>query len=360
MSKEKTLKELRTQMEALEAEVRAENGSAVEIREVEENQEEMEMRGVEQFIKGNTFAPEVRAMTAVSGSAGAITVPVNLSNQIIEKLVEQAALFGRAKSFAPVSGNLEILRESNINSATFIGEMPSQAEQDALKSDFSFDKVVLEQRRAATAIELSQQLVNDSGINVIEYATGVMTRRLAREMDKSVLTGVKTNKQFEGILTVNTTTFPAILPVAPVAANAVDAVLLDALLDLTLSINPEYLDGAVFVVGRPMFNKIAKLKDANGQYHLVKDVVNGKPAYRLFGHEVLIQENMPALATGAITVAFVNFGVAYATMIKRGAQFKRISDDTTQALRGSHLLMLDIYADGKIINENAIRFLKQA
>jgi HK97 family phage major capsid protein len=262
MSKEKTLKELRAQMEALEAEVRAEVGNTVEVREIEESQEDIEMRGVEQFIKGNIMAPEVRTMTTTTGS---ITVPVNLSNQIIEKLVEQAQLFGRAKSFSPVSGNLEILREQTIGGATFIGEM-----ENAAMSDFTFDKVVLEQRRAATAIELSQQLVNDSGINVIEYATGVMTRRLAREMDKSVLTGVKTNKQFEGILTVNTTTFPAILPVAPVAANAVDAVLLDALLDLTLSINPEYLDGAVFVVGRPMFNKIAKLKDANGQYHLVK------------------------------------------------------------------------------------------
>jgi HK97 family phage major capsid protein len=347
MSKEKTLKELRAQMEALEAEVRAEAGNAVEVREIEESQEDIEMRGVEQFIKGNMLAPEVRTMTTTTG---AITVPVNLSNQIIEKLVEQAQLFGRAKSFQPVSGTLEVLREQNIGGATFIGEM-----EDAAKTDFTFDKVVLEQRRAATAMELSQQLVNDSGINVIEYATGVMTRRLARELDKSVLTGVKTNKQFEGILTD-----AGVQTVASVAAAATDAVLLDALLDVTLAVHPEYLDGAVYVVGRPFFNRIAKLKDANGQYHLVKDVINGKPGYRLFGHEVLIQENMPALATGAITCAFVNFGVAYATMVKKGAQFKRISDDTTQALRGSHLLMLDIYADGKIINENAIRFLKQA
>lgn len=347
MSKEKTLKELRAQMEALEAEVRAEAGTVVEVREVEVNTEEVELRGVEEFIRGNVYAPEVRTMTTTSGS---ITVPVNLSNQIIEKLVEQAALFGRAKSFQPVSGNLEILKENEINSAAFVGEM-----ENISPADFTFDKVVLEQRRAGTAIELSQQLVNDSGINVVEYATGIMTKRLAREMDKSVLTGNKANKQFEGILTDAT-----VQTVASVAAAATDAVLLDALLDMTLSVHPDHLEGAVFVVGRPMFNKIAKLKDANGQYHLVKDVVNGKPAYRLFGHEVLIQENMPALATGAISVAFVNFGVAYATMIKKGAQFKRISDDTTQALRGSHLLMLDIYADGKIVNNKAIKFLKQA
>jgi HK97 family phage major capsid protein/HK97 family phage prohead protease len=348
MSKEKTLKELRAQMEALEAEVRAEASNAVEVRDVEVNKEEVELRGVEQFLRGQVHAPEVRQMTT---STGAITVPVNLSNTIIEKLVEQAQLFGRAKSFQPVSGNLEILRENEINTATFIGEW-----ENVGMADFTFDKVTLEQRRAGTAIELSQQLVNDSGINIVEYATGVMTKRLARKMDESVLKGVKTNKEFEGILTADQTKAKV---VASVAAAATDAVLLDALLDVTLSVHPEYLDGAVFVVGRPFFNKIAKLKNAQGEYQLVKDVVNGKPAYRIFGHEVLIHEAMPVLATGAITAAFVNFGVAYATMIKKGAQFKRISDDTTQALRGSHLLMLDVYADGKIINENAIRFLKQ-
>jgi HK97 family phage major capsid protein len=129
---------------------------------------------------------------------------------------------------------------------------------------------------------------------------------------------------------------------------------------MTLSVHPDYLDGSVFIVSRPVFNQIAKLKDANGNYHLVRDVVNGKPAYKILGHEILIQDNMPAVAAGAITVAFVNFGVAYATMIKKGAAMKKISDDTTQALRGSHLLMLDIYADGKIINPEAIKFLKQA
>lgn len=59
-------------------------------------------------------------------------------------------------------------------------------------SDFTFDKVTLEQRRAATAIELSQQLVNDSGIDVVNYAVGVMTRRLARKLDETVLNGDKT------------------------------------------------------------------------------------------------------------------------------------------------------------------------
>ncbi|SEA91316.1 phage major capsid protein [Bacillus nitratireducens] len=346
MSKEKQLKELRAQMEAMEAEVRAEQETAqeVEVREVEVDPTEAELRGVEQFLKGDIHGAEVRTMTT---GTGAITVPTSLSNVIVEKLVEEAALFGRAKGFTPVSGTLEVLREKSIGNATFVGEM-----DPAQMSDFEFDKITLEQRRAATAIELSQQLVNDSGIDVVNYAVNVMTRRLARKLDETVLNGDPADKQFEGILTSGL--------VDVVGTHQADKISIDNLLDMTLAVHPDHLQGSVFVMGRPAFNQVAKLKDVQGNYHMVKDVVNGKPVYKIFGHEILIQDKMPKLATGAISVVFINFAEAYATMIKKGAQMKRISDDTTQALRGTHLLMLDIYCDGKILNEDAIKFLKQA
>ena len=349
MDKEKQLKELRAQLEALETEQRAAEANAVEVRaEVPAvDEKEAELRGVEQFLKGDSMSPEVRALT--TGNQ-AITIPTSLSNVIIEKLVEEAALFGRAKNFQPTSGTLEVLREQAIGGATFIGEQENAEVDNTLE----FDKVVLEQRRAATAIELTQQLINDSGINIVNYATGVMTKRLAREMDKSVLKGDKTKKQFEGILTS---------PVAEVVkeisfADASDADVLDALLDVTLSVHPDILDGAVFVVNRATFNRIAKIKDVNGNYQLVKDVVNGKPAYRILGHQILIQDHMTGAGAGEVSVAFVNFGVAYATMIKKGASMKRINADTKNALAGTELLLLDIYADGKILNEEAIKFIK--
>jgi HK97 family phage major capsid protein/HK97 family phage prohead protease len=347
MNKEKQLAELRAQMEALEVEVRAENASAVEVRGEVESAEAVELRGVEMYLKGNVLADEVRTMTTTTG---ALAVPKQLSQTIIEKLVEQAPLFGRAKSFQPVSGTLEILRENTINSAAFVGEM-----ENVTAADFTFDKVVLEQRRAGTAIELTQQLVNDSGINVVDYAVNVMTKRLAREMDRSVLVGDKNNKQFEGILT----TTAAGTVAASVTGGAAN-IKIDDLLTAQLAMHPDLIDGSVWVVSRPTFNAIAKLKDLQGNYYLNRDVVNGRSAYRVLGNEIIIQDNMPAAATGAIIVAFINFSESYATMIKKGAQFKRITDDTTQALRGSQLLILDIFADGKIINEAGIKFIKQA
>lgn len=348
MDKEKQLKELRAQLEALETEAVKEVATAKEVRaEAPEAAEAVEMRGVEQFLKGNMHSEEVRAMTTGSQS---ITVPTILSNVIIEKLVEQAALFGRARNFQPTAGTLEVLRETAIGGATFIGEQ----ENAEIDNTLGFDKIVLEQRRAATAVELTEQLINDSGINIVQYAVNVMTKRLAREMDKSVLKGDKNAKQFEGILTST---------VAEVVkeinfATAEDADVLDALLDVTLAVHPDLLDGAVFVVNRATFNRIAKIKDANGNYQLVKDVVNGKPAYKILGHQILIQDHMTGAGAGEISVAFVNFDAAYATMIKKGASMKRVNADTKNALAGTELLLLDIYADGKILNEEAIKFIK--
>ncbi len=348
MSKEKQISELRQQLEALETEQRENEKDAVEVRDVKENDSEKEIRGVEQFLKGDMNSEEVRTLTTGSQS---IAVPTVLSNQIVEKLVEQAAIFGRARNFQTVSGNLEILRETNIGDAAFVGENESLT-----ANDFSFDKVQLEQRRAGTAIELTEQLINDSGINIINYATGVMTRRLARKLDEQALIGDKANKSFEGVLTVDRVANPEVTVGSHTAGN----VTADNLLDMTLSMNPEYLADAVFVMSRATFNQVAKLVDADGRYLLVRDYVDGKPIYKIFGQQIVIQDKFPAAAlAGDVTVLFCNFAEATASMTKKGASLKRVGD-TTSALKGTQMLLLDIYADFKIINEDAIRVLELA
>ncbi|PFU40152.1 phage major capsid protein [Bacillus cereus] len=347
MSKEKQLKELRAQMEALEAEQRAEQETAkeVEVRDVEVDPTEIENRGVELFLKGDMLAPEVRALT--TGSQ-AITVPTVISNQIIEMVVEKADLFRRTKQHRPVSGTLEVLRKSKKASSAFIGEWDS-----AGTTDFKFDKVILEQRRAVAAIELSQQLVNDSGIPIIDYTANEIATALAEKLDESVLTGLVANKEFEGILSANVPTSNVSTYKAGTGITVAD------LNKMILNSPKKYAKDSIFIMSRPTFVQVASLQYPDGRFVLTHDVINNEPSYKIFGHEIVISEDMPAVATGKVAVIFINMAEAVNSMVKRGAQMKRISDDTTQALRGSHLLMIDIYADSKIVNEKAIRFLKQ-
>lgn len=316
-----------------------------EERSVEQNLE-FEIRAVEQFLRKQD-GEEVRTVT--SGAApGSLVVPTNLSNMIIEKLFEIAPIFSRTRNFSPIAGVLEVLREQTIGTAGFVGELT-----DLVANDFTMDKVRLTQKRAGTAIELSQHIINDSGIDVVGYAINLLTRRLGQTLDKNVIVGTgDAGGQFEGMLPA------AGVDIGSVTTAAIGAVGTDDLLDLYNSIHPDYQAGCVFVMARSAFNTLVKLKDANNQYYFIRDITAGAAGYRLFGLPVLITDAMPAIAANNFPVLMANFNEAYATMTKKGLNLQHIFGDSRQALRGAHLLLLDGYFDGKILNPDAAKFLK--
>lgn len=309
---------------------------------------EQEKRAMEQWIAGKFDGEEYRDLTT-STAPGQLTIPTHLSNLIVEKLYERAPIFSRTRNFTPVNGFLEILKEGNHGTAAFVGEMA----ENVTPNDFSLSKVKLDQKRVVSAVQLSQHLINDSGIDVVDYAIKMLTKRTAQEIEKNVLAGDKALGQFEGILKTDITS------IDKVTAVSGDAITIDELLDLFNSMNPEYHKGAVWVMARHTLNMIAKIKDANGHYFFTPEVTENGPVYKIFGCPVLIQEAMPVHQAGrGRTVVFANFNEGYATMTKKGLELKRVNNDTTQALRGSELLVLDGYMDGKILNEDAIRCLK--
>lgn len=306
---------------------------------------EMEIRAVDQFIR-NQDGEELRAVTT-GASPGAMTIPTYLHDEVVEKLFEVAPLFAMSKNFTPVNGFLEILREQSLGEAAeFVNEMSTVG-----ANDFTMDKIKLEQRRVATSIELSQHLINDSGIDVVKYATNVLIRRMGQTLDRTVLKGDKTLGQFEGLLKSES--------IGETSATTATGITIDNLLDLYTSMNPEFVKGAVFVVSRPVFNLIAKLKDGFGHYHLVRDVAENGVTYKLFECPVLINDAMPPAIANQRSVFFANFAEGYATMTKKGMELKKIDNDSVQASKGATLLILDAYMDGKILNPDAIKALKQ-
>lgn len=356
MTNLKAINEQRALLDAQEAELRGEAVQTVETRAGVQNTlstEEFETRAIEQFLRGQEGKElkELRAVTTTSnipnGGTHNVTIPTHLSNVIVEKLTEYAPLFARTRNFTPVNGFLEVLREQTIGTAGFFGEMNA----NNMTSDFSMDKIRLDQKRVGTAIELSQHLVNDSGIDVVNYAISILSRRLGITLDDSILNGNKAT-QFEGVVR------DASDSIQKVTTQAVGAISVDDILALYNAMNPEYQHGAVFVMARSTFNEISKLKNAKtDDYFLIRDVATTGITYSLFGVPVLINDNMPGFGEGMKSILFANFGHGYATMTKKGLNLQHIAGDTTQALRGSHLLLLDGYMDGKILNPDALKML---
>ena len=305
---------------------------------------DFEIRALDQLIRRKD-GEELR--TAISTSANGEIVPTHLYPEVIQKLEEVAPLFSLVPKLTPQAGIIEIPRETGIGTAGFVGEM-----DNLTANAFTMDKVKLEQRRCGSAMEISQNIMNDAGIDVVSYAKDVLYRRLGYALDRNMINGSKTN-DFEG------------LKLAPEQCNVKigtnGVITIEDFINLLNALHPTRQTGAVWVMSRELFNAVSLLKDGNGNFYLLRqqNVVTGQPEYRLLNLPIYINDAVDKDFTSASKKVcyLVNFAEAYKGMIKKNMEIKQISGDTVQSLRGSHLLTLDIYADVKIVQPEAIRVL---
>lgn len=341
--------EERTEFDALENEIRSLNVQILEAEgrqkdgeKIEENTEvremeiqEKELRGLEQFIRKQD-GEEKRALQMTD--AGASVIPENVEGMIVRKMEETSPVFARARKFPSVAGTLKIAKETALSDAGFVGE-GSDVEEIAI----SLADVKLTQKRVGAALSLSNQLIHDSAVNVVDYAVNLLSRRAGKAVEKSILVGAG-GEEFTGIkgADLETVTLEGVLAV-------------ENLLDVYNTLHPDFLGGAGFVMSRPFFNKVAKLKDNNGHFYVQNGVVNGRPTYTLFGAQIIVSDVMDSGANaGDVPVIFGDIEAAYAVMIKKGFALQHVTGDTKQALRGSQLLVLDGYMDGTVYNEQAL------
>lgn len=314
---------------------------------------ELEVRGMEQFLRGQ-YGEERRALTDANttdgvgtegGTAGqqGVTIPENVYGEIIELLGENAPVFEMARKFPSVTGNLKIAREGDQDDEGFIGET-----LDATKLKPMLKAVTLKQKRVAAALQLTNQLVNDSAVDIVGYSTRRLSRSAAKAIERGILIGAKSSEDADD-------TFRPIIGDAGVLTHtvaAIDALTVEEILDIYGTLNPGYLDGAAWIVSRAVFNKMLKLKDGDGSYLVFRTIVEGRPGYTLLGCPVYVSDVLKDNATSQ--VVFGNISEGYGMMIKKDMNLVAVTADTTQALAGGRLYVLDAYMDGAVVNPNAI------
>lgn len=315
---------------------------------------EKEVRGFEQFLRGR-YGEERRALEEASTTTlanstegtpgnGGVTVPTVVYDTIIEKLSEASPIFEAVRKFTSVTGNLKIAREDTLHDEGFIGET-----LDATKIRPTLKTVTLNQKRVGAATQLTNQLINDSGIDIVGYTNGLLSRSVMRAIERGILLGAKTGEEADQ-------TFRPVIGDADVENVEFEGEGpgVEDILTLYSSLNPGYLDGSLFIMSRRVFNHILKLKDGDGTYLVFRDIVNGKPGYTLFGVPIYVTSILEDAPEGK-EIVFGNFQQAYGLLIKKNMNMIVVTADTTQALAGGRLAVLDAYMDGAVFNPDAVK-----
>lgn len=353
------LRSLKSDIEALDANIekeketrskeREEIGGANNMDHEKDQAIEVEVRAVDKYLRDNTdvelrnLSDAVTVGNATENTAGngGITVPLNVHNEIIRELTEASPVFAAARKFGSVTGQLKVAREVGVDDTGFIGEAV-----DASKIKPTLKSVTLNQKRVGAAIQLTNQLLNDSGVDLVGYSTDRLSRSLARTIERAILVGAKSGETASDV-------FRPIVGDSEVAHISLvgETPTVDELIDIYGSLNPSYLSGAMFIVSRKVFNAMLKLKDGDGAYLILRDQVNGQPGYRLFGVPVYVSDFLTGQEK---QIVFGNINQAYGMLVKQGINLTNVTADTTQALAGGRLVIMDTYLDGAVINPKAV------
>jgi len=97
----------------------------------------------------------------------------------------------------------------------------------------------------------------------------------------------------------------------------------DALITLMHKLKAGYLPKAKWLMPRSVVDVVRKLKDGNSDAYVWQPSLDVENPATLLGFPVIMAEDMPAIASGSLSVAFGNFEEAYTIVDRIGMRVLR-------------------------------------
>jgi HK97 family phage major capsid protein len=217
--------------------------------------------------------------------------------------------------------NLDVPKVTLHGTAAIVGEGTALAENDP-----QFGKTTLQAWKYGQLVQMSNELLTDSGVDVVSFVARDCARAIARATDSHYATGNGSNQPL-GFMTAMGT--------GVTGANGGTGVpSFDNLIDLVYSVNSAYrANGAQFAMRDATAGYVRKLKDTTNQYLWQPSTQIGQPD-RLLSFPVVEVPAIAAMGTGIKSIGFGDFAGYYvrdvgSVRLERSDEFAFSSDLVT-------------------------------
>lgn len=276
-------------------------------------------------------------------------LPTSFVGQLYRYLVDTSSIRQTNPTvYTTASGeNLVVPVSTAEGSATWVAEA-----QALSASDPTLTSVTLSAHKVAKLLQVSTELLADTGFDIVGYMAEHAGRNLGIAVDAGYVAGTGTTQPLG---------FLAAATVALTAANGTGSTTTlptggavvggDILIELFHSVIPQYRARSSFVMNDSTIKVVRKLKDTTGQYLWQPALVAGQPD-TLLGRPVYADPHMPAIGVSATPIAFGDFA-GYFIRDVTPIRFER-SDD--YAFGNDLVSFRAIYrTDGKLADVQAVK-----
>ncbi|WP_282695491.1 phage major capsid protein [Streptomyces sp. CC208A] len=257
-----------------------------------------------------------RTLSKLTAGAGANTVPISFYNQLVQHMIETSGVLAAGPTvLRTATGEQLQIPKTTAHSASagIVAEAGTLTPNEP-----TFGQVSLDAYKYGFLLQVSHELANDTGVDLLGYLAMQAGRALGNGFGAHLVTGDGSSKP-NGVLTTSTLGVTG-------AASVAGAPSADDLIDLFYSVIAPYRmsTSCGWMMRDATIATVRKLKDGNGQYVWQPALTQGSPD-TILGKPVHTDPNMPAVALGAKSILFGDFSTYFVREVET-VRFER-SDD---------------------------------
>jgi HK97 family phage major capsid protein len=255
------------------------------------------------------------ALTVGSATGGGDTVPVSFYDRLVQHMIQNSAILqSGATILNTTSGEtIQVPKTTSHSTAAIVTEGNAIGESEPV-----FGQVPLAAYKYGTLIQISRELLDDTGVDLEGYLSMQAGRALGNAFGAHAITGTGSS-QPHGVVRDATLGVTGGTGVGGAFSS-------DNLIDLFFSVIAPYRksSAATWMMADSSIANARKLKDTTGQYIWQPGLQAGVPD-TILGKPVLTEPNVASVATSAKSVVFGDMS-QYFVRLAGGIRFER-SDD---------------------------------
>lgn len=301
---------------------------------------------------------ERKALSAGSDPDGGYLLPESTQGRIVSKVFEQSTMRRLANVQTISTNKISGIIDNDEASAGWVSELGARSDTGTPQ----VGQYEIEAHEMYAMPKASQTVIDDAATDIESWLSGKVADKFARVEGAGYTTGTGAG-QPRGLFAYTTVAtgddsrdWGQFEHVKTGANGDFHTTKGDPLFDLEGAFKPVYLQNASWLMRREVRTKIRKMKEATSDRYLWEPSMQAGTPDRLNGYPVDIDQYVPALATGSLSLAFGDFREAYTIVDRIG--IRTLRDPYTQ--KPYVVFYSTKRTGGGAVNFEAVKFLKFA
>lgn len=282
------------------------------------------------FLRKNDklLTPEqIKAMSVGSDPDGGYLVTPDTSGRIVTKVYESSPMRQLASVVSIGTDKLEGIEDLDEAAAGWVGETGARTDTTTPQ----IGKYSIEVFEVYAQPKATQKLLDDASVDVEGWLANKVADKISRVENAAFVSGNGVGKP-RGLTSYTTAADSGsgvtwgqighVLSGVNGGFNATGKTAVDTLLDLVGTLKNPYLDSAQWFTNRKVITAMRKFKDDQGAFYWQPSLQMGQPEM-FMGYAITRGEDVPALATGSLSLWFGDFATAYQIVDRIGIRVLR-------------------------------------